>query len=356
GAHLWADRFDGMLADIFDLQDKVASNVAGVIEPALQAAETVRSASRPTADLTAYDLYLRAYAMVWSSARQIPEAVGLIAQAIARDPHYGPALAWAAACIQRLIYDNRSEDPAADARKGAAYARRALEVARDDPAIIVNAAVALAGFGEDIDAMMALVDRALSLNPNFARGWHISSVLKNWSGQPDVAIEHAETALRLSARARVGLSLLIIGSAHFFRRRFDEAEAKLRLAIQEDTSFPEPYRFLAACYAHMGRLDDAKEIVGRLRGISDVVIPDVAVLRDPGHRALYLSGLRMATGETVTETRDEAGIFVPHDVATADSSLALPEKPSLAVLPFLNISGEPEQEYFADGMVEDITT
>jgi TolB-like protein/DNA-binding winged helix-turn-helix (wHTH) protein len=94
GAHLWADRFEGSLEDVFALQDKVASNVAGVIEPALQAAETARSSRRPTADLTAYDLYLRAYAMVWSSSRQIPEALRLMEEAIARDPSYGPALAW----------------------------------------------------------------------------------------------------------------------------------------------------------------------------------------------------------------------------------------------------------------------
>ena len=358
GAHLWADRFEGSLDEVFDLQDKVASNVAGVIEPTLQTAETARSANRPTADLTAYDLYLRAYAMVWSSARQIPEAVRLMEQAIARDPNYGPALAWAAACLHRLVYDDRSGDPVADARKGAAYARRALEVAGDDPATITNAAVALAGFGEDIEAMKALVDRALVLNPNFARGWHISSVLRNWSGQPDIAIAHAETALRLSARARIGLSLLIIGSAHFFQRRFDEAETKLRLAIQEDASFAEPYRFLAACYAHMGRMDEAREIVGRLRGISHVVIPDVAVLRDPAHRDLYLSGIRMAAGEADRETRDEVEISTPHGGAraTADAGLALPEKPSVAVLPFLNLSADPEQDYLADGMVEDITT
>jgi TolB-like protein len=75
GTHLWADRFDGSLEDVFELQDKVASSVAGVIEPALQAAETARSAGRPTNDLTAYDLYLRAYAIFWSSARRIPEAL-----------------------------------------------------------------------------------------------------------------------------------------------------------------------------------------------------------------------------------------------------------------------------------------
>jgi adenylate cyclase len=297
GAHLWADRFDGSLEDVFELQDKVASSVAGVIEPALQAAETARSAGRPTADLTAYDLYLRAYAMVWSSARQIPEALRLMEQAIARDPHYGPALAWAAACCQRLLYDNRSEDPAADRLKGADFARRALEVAGDDPGILTNAAVALAGFGEDIDAMMALVDGALALNPNFARGWHISGVLKLWAGQPDIAIERAEAALRLSPRARIGTSLLIIGSAHLFRRRFDEAVPKLRLAIQQDPSFPEPYRVLAACYAHMGRLGDAREIVERLRAITSVVIPDASYLRNPEHRELFLSGLRLAAAE-----------------------------------------------------------
>ena len=178
GAHLWADRFDGSLEDVFDLQDKVASSVAGVIEPALQAAETARSAGRPTNDLTAYDLYLRAYAMVWSSARQIPEALRLMEQAIARDPRYGPALAWAAFCCFRLLVDDRSEDREADRLKGADFARRALEVAGDDPGVLANAALALAYFGEDIGAMMALVDRALALNPNFARGWHISGTLR----------------------------------------------------------------------------------------------------------------------------------------------------------------------------------
>src|SRR5262249_9134128 len=111
GAHLSADHFDGSLEDVFELQDKVASSVASVIEPALETAETARSTGRPTTDLTAYDLYLRAHAMVSSSARQIPQALPLLEQAIARDPDYGPALAWAALCCQRLVYDNRSEDP-----------------------------------------------------------------------------------------------------------------------------------------------------------------------------------------------------------------------------------------------------
>src|SRR5262249_31806488 len=97
-AHLWADRFDGSLEDVFDLQDNVARSVAGVIEPALQAAETVRSVNRPTNDLTAYDLYLRGFAIALSSTRRLREAIRLMEQAIERDPRYGPALAYAAVC------------------------------------------------------------------------------------------------------------------------------------------------------------------------------------------------------------------------------------------------------------------
>jgi adenylate cyclase len=296
GAHLWAERFDGSLEDVFELQDKVASSVAGVIEPTLQLAETARVIGRPTNDLMAYDLYLRAYAMVWSSARQIPEALRLLEQAITRDPRYGPALAWAAFCCVRLV-EAGSEDPKADSLKGADFARRALEVAGDDPGILANAAQALAYFGEDIGAMMALVDRALTLNPSFARGWHVSGCLRIYAGQPDVAIEHIEVSLRLSPRARVGTSLLIIGAAHFYNRRFDEAVSKLLLPIQEDPSYPQPYRVLAACYAHMGRLDEAREIVRRLRAITPVVMPYASYLRNAEHRELLLSGLRLAAGE-----------------------------------------------------------
>jgi adenylate cyclase len=300
GVHLWADRFDGSLKDVFDIQDKVASSVAGVIEPVLQAAESVRSANRPTMDLTAYDLYLRGYAMVFSSPRQAPEALRVLEQAIARDPLHGPSLAWAAMCCLILIVDGRSEDPEADRRKSVDLARRALEVARDDAGVLVNAAQVLAAFGEDIGAMLALADRALVLNPNFARGWHISGVLRNWAGQPDVAIEHMETSLRLSPRGRVALtSLFQIGFAHFISRRFDEAVPKLLLAIQEDQNYPPAYRALAACYAHMKRLDDARGIIGRLRTITSVVVPHWSsiVLRNPEHRELLLSGLRLAAGE-----------------------------------------------------------
>jgi adenylate cyclase len=217
GAHLWADRFDGSLEDVFELQDKVATSVAGVIEPALQAAETSRLANRPTADLSAYDAYLRAFAIVMSSVDQIPEALRLLEQAIERDADYGPALAWAAICCMRLCQDGTSTDREADSRKGVDYAHRALRVAGDDPVALANAAFALAYFGEDLDAMTALADRALSINPNFARGWFISGYIRFWAGDLDAAIARGENALRLSPRGRVGVGLNLIGAALFFQ-------------------------------------------------------------------------------------------------------------------------------------------
>ena len=275
----------------------MAVSVAGVIEPTLQVAETARLAQRPTDDLTAYDLYLRAYAMFFTSARQIPEALRLLEQAIEYDPSYGPALAWASVCCVRLCMDGRSHDLEADSRKGADFARRSLQVAGDDPGVFANAALALAFFGEDIGAMMTLVDRALSLNPSFARGWYVSACLRHRADQPELAIEHAEAAFRLSPRAQVGFSFTIIGAAHFLSRRFDKAIATLLLAIQEDPDYPPPYRFLACCYAHMGRLDEAREIVRRLRAITPLVAPSFSQIRNADYRELILSGLRLAAAK-----------------------------------------------------------
>ena len=118
-------------------------------------------------------------------------------------------------------------------------------------------------------------------------GWYISGIFRLWAGQPDLAIEHLEASRRLSPRARVGVSLAVIGYAHFLSRRFDEAVPKPRLAIQEDPGSVHPYRVLAACSAHMGRLDDAREIVARLRAITSFVIPDASFLQNPEHRDFF---------------------------------------------------------------------
>ena len=298
GAHLWADRFDGSLEDVFDLQDKVAIDVAGVIEPALQAAEVRRSAARPTNDLTAYDLYLRALAIFYPITKErLLEALELLEEAIAIDPHCGPALSLAAMCQMRLVRESWAEVPEMASRKAVDLARQGLQVAGDDPGILANSAFVLANFGEEIGAMMALVERALALTPSFSRGWFLSGVLRLWASQPDVAIEHAEMALRLSPRERMGTPLSLIGEAHFFKHEFAEAAPKLLQSIQENPGYPHSYRVLAACYAQMGRLDEARQIIARLRVLTPDLVPSAAQLRSPADRDLFLSGLRAAAGE-----------------------------------------------------------
>jgi adenylate cyclase len=118
-----------------------------------------------------------------------------------------------------------------------------------------------------------------------------------WAGEPDLAIAHVETSLRLSPRERTGTSRSRIGEAQFFQRRFDEAASTLALSIEENPGAPVAYRFLAACYAHMSRLDEAHAIVARLRAITAVVVPSALPYRNPEQRELLLSGLRLAAGE-----------------------------------------------------------
>jgi adenylate cyclase len=299
GTHLWADRFDGLIEDVFELQDKIAISVAGVIEPALQAAEMRRSAAQPPTDLNAYDLYLRALTAFFPIRKEgLVTALGLLMQAIAIDRHYGPALSWAAMCHMRLVTEGWTEAPEDNRQKGIELARRAFQVGENDPRVIANVAVVLATLGEDIGAMMGLIDRALTLNPSFARGWNLSGLLRGFAGQHDLAIEHVKTALRLSPRERVGVPLSVIGNAYFFKRQFDEAEANLRLAIQEHPETPVAYRTLAACYAHMGQLDEARAIIAKLRAITPQIMQSHLPFRRPEDRELYLSGLRLAIGGT----------------------------------------------------------
>jgi len=300
GAHLWADRFDGALEDVFELQDKVASNVAGVIEPALQGAEMSRSAQRPTNDLTAYDLYLRALRPIRSGEvgrESFVEALDLLNQAIQRDTRYAPALALAGSCRSSLDVAGWIDDAGANRDEALRLTRRALAAGRDDPNVLAYGAYVLAYFGEDIVAAIALIDRSLELNPSFAVGWWRSGWLRLWAGQPDLAIEHFEIGLRLSPRVRMHDPLLGIGVGHFFARRYNEARTMLLRSMQENPNWVPSYRFLASCYAQMGRLGEAREIIERLQTLTEVVVPHATHWRNPEHRERYLEGLRLAAGE-----------------------------------------------------------
>jgi adenylate cyclase len=298
GAHLWAEHFDGSLEDVFDLQDRVAISVAGVIEPALQAAEIRRSEDRPTNDLAAYDLYLRslAYTFAWER-RSVIRAIDLLEQAIKRDPRYGAALALASMCHQNLHINGWSEEQET-VRLSVDLAGRALRVAGDDPYVLASVAFVFGYFEENINPAIALIDRSLELNPSSATSWYRSGTLRLWAGQPELAIQHFETSLRLNPR-RSGPGLFGIGLGHFFTRRFDKAADLLLQSLQQTPNWAPTYRFLASCYAQMDRLDEARKFIEHLRNITPILVPSAAAhWRNPEHRALYLEGLRLAAGGT----------------------------------------------------------
>jgi TolB-like protein len=298
GAHLWADRFDGSLEDVFELQDQVATSVAGVIEPALQAAEIRRSSERPTSDLTAYDFYLRALPHANRYGKDYAlRALDLLDQALERDPHYGPALMGAGLCHMQLYNGGWTDDPEKTRQSGIDLARRAVNADNGDPNVLGGAAHLLGFFGEDLAVAMGMIERSVVLNPSNAWAWSAGGWNRLWIGEPDAAIRHWETALRLSPREPRRLWWVAgIGAAHFISRRFDEAVANLLPAVEENRTWPTPYRLLAASYAHMGRIEEAREIARRLREVSPNVIHQNQ-LRNLEHRELLLSGLRLAIGE-----------------------------------------------------------
>src|SRR5262249_44971792 len=123
-------------------------------------------------------------------------------------------------------------------------------------------------------------------------GW-----LRLWTGQADLAIKHFGTSLRLNPREQNANPLMGIGVAHFMAGRFDEARVMLCQSLQEKPSWVPTYRFLASCYAHMGRLDEAKETIKKLRTLTNVAVPNAQNWRHAEYRERYLSGLRLAAGE-----------------------------------------------------------
>ena len=300
GFHLWAEKFDGALGDVFELQDRVASSVAGVIDPMLLDMDIKNASDRPTADLTAYDLFLRGLPLLRAWAREPnQQAIVLLEQAVERDPHYGLALASLALCHSQNVSSGWGEDAAIEKERTRAWARRAIEVAPDDPSSVTSAAGALLNIGEDPKVLKGLVDGALARNPSHAFGWLWSGWIRAASGEADLAIEHFEMSLRLDPRAaRRAFHLTGIGICHFVERRFEKAAAVLDTSFRELPTYPLTMWFLAACYARMGRLSEAREFAVRQAiGPGGPWLTIGQLLSNPEHRELVLSGLRLATGE-----------------------------------------------------------
>jgi TolB-like protein/class 3 adenylate cyclase len=300
GAHIWADRFDGALNDIFELQDQVASNVAGAIEPKLRQSEIERAGRKPTANLTAYDLYLRALA---SSYRYTDEgfaaAVVLARQALAIDPSYAPAAALVAWCrgLQRVQGWGALSDE--DIGEACRLARQALEAERDDAEAIWQAALTLFIFAGEVKMAAAAIDRALALNPNAARAWWARGNIHATRNQPEAAIEATERAHRLSPfdpfRPRYALNIAV---AHLAARRFEQAIERADRALHEQPRLVGAMRVKVAALAHLGHLDGARAELGRVLAIDPKLT--VAGFRSYAHYhapevlELFVTGLRLA--------------------------------------------------------------
>ncbi|MGH6752353.1 MAG: adenylate/guanylate cyclase domain-containing protein, partial [Bradyrhizobium sp.] len=199
GAHLWTDRFDGMLQDIFDLQDRITASVVGAIEPKLRHAEMERARGKPTESMDAYDLFLRALAL--HNTRNLEngrDALRLLDRAIAIDQHYASAYALAAYCIhrQRLHGWLSMSDPLV--AEGVRMARLAAERGQEDPEALWMSGLVLSNMHGDSAFGLPLIERSLALNPNSANAWMASGSVRAYRGETDTAIAHLERSAQLS--------------------------------------------------------------------------------------------------------------------------------------------------------------
>jgi len=304
GAHLWADRFDGGLGDIFDLQDQVTESVVGAIAPAVEKAEIERAKRKPTASLDAYALYLRGLAKLYQFGNQQAndEALRLFNSAIELDPDFASAYGRAASCYIWAKGEGWILVTANEIAEVTRLAQRAVVLGKDDAFALAASGFALAYVVRDLGVGAALIDRALVLNSNLAEAWNFGGWVKNWLGEPESAIERFARAMRLSP---LGLHPWAIGMrggtahAHFFLGRYGEAASWAAMALQDNPDNQAGLRIDAAGNAMAGRPEQAHKAVARLRQVNPVL--RVSTLKDvlgPYRRAEDLSryeeGLRQA--------------------------------------------------------------
>jgi TolB-like protein len=208
GAHIWADRFDGALDDIFALQDQVASSVVGAIEPRLRHSEIERSSRKPTDSLDAYDLYLRALPQYYKHTEEgYGEAIALLKRALAIDPSYGPAAAMISYCRINQVVFGRDRVSDAEWTEAAQLAAQAIEMGKNDPGALWMGAHALSYFVRAHGPAASALDRALTLNPNSAHAWMASGWVSCLRNQPEPAIEAFHRAIRAEPARSTELSL-----------------------------------------------------------------------------------------------------------------------------------------------------
>ena len=261
GNHIWADRYDSQLEDIFDLQDRVTGSVIGAIYPQVERAEIERAQSKPTESLKAYDYYLRALAKFYKyTSETCIEALKLTQIANDLDPEFALGYALGADCLnQRKVY-GWSTDVAREIVEAHELARKAIELGKDDPSVLAKAGMVLAYVVGEVEEGAALLARAINLDPNLAsartwRGWtHI------YLGEGDAAIEQFQIALRLSPLdPRIYSAQTGMAFAHFFGGRYEDATSWATVATRQQPNFVSAHRILTAALALSGRFDEARQ-------------------------------------------------------------------------------------------------
>jgi TolB-like protein len=260
GAHIWADKFERDMTDIFALQDEVTLAVVSAIQPKLFQTEIALKTRRRPEDLTAYDLYLRAIQQAVRSTREsLAEALRLVQRALELDPGFAAAAALAGACHMENVLRSYAIDPQFERKEAVRLMRLALSLDDHDPDTLATAALISALLVGDCEAELEMADRAVALNPNSYHAWHRRGWVLKIAGQPE-AIRSFERAMRMSpVDPQQFTALTGMGFAFIELRRFDEAIIAGRKAQRHKPCYPGPYRCLASAFAHLGHDAEARE-------------------------------------------------------------------------------------------------
>jgi adenylate cyclase len=299
GHHVWAESFEGILENVFELQDRLTESVVAAIEPNLRAAEIERARLKPTASLDAYDFYLRALPLLYAQTGQsLREAEALLRAAIKLDPGYTEALAALAECIGLLTLNGWLQEVREGDREACEFARRAVIADPDNGEALATAAWAFALLGRRFEPALEWAERALELLPNSLHVRHHCGSVFVASGESDRAIEQFRVARSLNPMDPRGyVALNCLAAAHFFAQRFEETIRLARRILDEWPAHNISRRYLAAALAHLGRLDEATEVIEELRAQQ----PNSCLTRSrqSGYRHkwmldLYIDGLKLA--------------------------------------------------------------
>ena len=300
GAHIWSNKVDGAVADLFDLQDRMAAEVAGAIQPSIRRAEIERARKKRPDMLAAYDLVMRALPHLWAhSPEDNAEAITSLERALALDPDYGLAAGLAAwAHGQQVVY-NWSTDFAEERRRAARLIETAVRTIGDDPTALTALGSAMMMLGLDVPQAVALADRALALDPNHAWAWMRRGWGQVYLSNPEAGIEAFERSMRLSPMDPFAFNVhLGVGLANFAAGRPQDAASWARRALSERPGITWPYRDLTVYLAHQGELAAASDALGRFvkthPGVSIASIGDGLRFMYPSLLSRYLQGLKLA--------------------------------------------------------------